>query len=222
MNKLLIPSIIVALLVAAGAFYFLSTQPKQRATTTTTTTQTAIEQEASPTPASVMTSLKELMTGGSQTCTYSTQIDGGGITAGTVYVSDGKMRSDFSITGEENTTIDGSMITDGEYMYTWSSAQPQGIKIAITDEMKNAAPTDATAGQAGIDLDQKIDYRCQPWVTDQSKFTPPTTITFTEMQLPPSDVATGSGVPTSAELCSACDDLEGEQQSACLTALKCN
>jgi len=217
MNKLLIPSIIVALLVAAGAFYFLSTQPKQPTTTT------EIEQEQpTTTSASTLMSLKELMTGGSQTCTYSTLIDEGGVTTGTVYVSNGKIRSDFSITGEENTTIDGSMITDGDYMYTWSSAQPQGIKIAVTEEMKDAATTGTSSAQSSIDLDQKIDYRCQPWVSDASMFVPPANITFSEMKIPTdATTATGSGLPSSADLCSACDDLEGEQQAACLTALKC-
>jgi hypothetical protein len=55
-----------------------------------------------------------------------------------------------------------------------------------------------------------------------SSYTPPATITFTEMQIPSSDgSATRSGASSKDNLCSACANLEGEQKTACLTALKC-
>lgn len=221
MNKLLIPLIALILLLAGGSYYYFVQTPKnvqQR--------QAAMaESAASPTPStqpeasgSTLMSLKELMAGGSQTCTYTSVIADVGTTTGTVYVNGGKMRSDFTISGDDKATIDGSVISDGAYLYTWNSMVSQGMKIAITDQMKASATSSAAAGKpTGVDLDQKIDYQCQPWIADSGKFVPPATITFSEFKLP----ATGSATQSKSSLCSTCANLEGEQKTACLTALKC-
>ena len=222
MNKLLIPLVALVLLITGGGYYYYVQMPKNSANTETRLA------DASPTPdsgeqpdvdGSALMTLKELMAGGSQTCTYSATTDNG-LTNGTVYVSGGKVRGDFTITTGEDATYQGSMIVDSDYMYTWSDMMPTGMKIAITDEMKN---TDPNANKtSGIDLDEKVDYRCQPWVADQSKFVPPVTMTFTEFKLPPKTLsATGSAAPSNANLCSACANLDGEQKTACRTALKC-
>lgn len=228
MSKILIPILILVafLLVGAGYYYFVQVPKneqaqKQEMMKKAVVADSLIEDE--PKQPSTMMSLRELMAGESQTCTYSTTLPNGEMTTGIVFISDGKVRGDFSISGGDTTPYDGSMIQDGVYLYTWSSALPQGMKIALTSEMKEQTenPSDFT-GQTGVNLDQKIDYKCQPWITDSTKFTPPSNITFSEMKLPTGlKPASGSATQTNPNLCSACANLEGEQKTACLTALKC-
>lgn len=228
MNKLFIPILLLAafLLVGAGYYYFVQMPKDEQAEQTEQMKKAVVANqltEDESKESSARMTLKELLLGGSQTCTYSIAMDTGGTTSGTVYISDGKVRGDFTISGGESGTYDGSMIQDGLYMYTWSSLMPQGMKIAITQEMRDGTDAGSTAsGQTGLDLNQKVEYKCQPWTVDSSKFTPPSNITFSELQIPTGlQPATGSASQTNPSLCSACDDLTGEQKTTCLTALKC-
>jgi hypothetical protein len=95
--------------------------------------------------------------------------------SGTVYVADKKMY------GEFDTTVDGQnykgyVINDGEYSYTWSSQSNQGLKFKID------ATTQPTKEQdkSGVDLDKEGDVDCKSWGVDNSRFTPPSNVTFTD------------------------------------------
>ena len=43
--------------------------------------------------------------------------------------------------------------------------------------------TAGTSGQANasVDLNQQVDYSCKPWRADNSKFTVPSSVTFTDL-----------------------------------------
>ncbi len=96
---------------------------------------------------------------------------------GTVYLSNGNVRGEFT-TVAEGRTLDTSFIARDGYTYTWSSALPQmGFKTkmvtttAETDDAKLSAQYSWNADQIG-------DYTCVPWTADASKFNIPTNITF--------------------------------------------
>lgn len=234
MNKIILPLVIIVLLiVGGGAYYYFVHMPRgeQASQTTPAETGTAADASQQQTASSTMTSMRELMMGASQTCTYTMPVEGGG-TTGTVYVSNGKARSDFRITTEDGVVYDGSMISDENYVYTWSSLTNQGMKIAITPEMKEAGTTNPAGSTqdpntpSNADLNQVLEYDCSPWITDLAKFVPPTTIAFSEMTLPStSGAATGSGsaggASTNPNLCSACANLDAESKASCLSALNC-
>ncbi len=95
--------------------------------------------------------------------------------AGTVYISEGKIRGEFS-TVAEGTPINIYFLLRDGYSYNWSSMTLNaGTKMAIPvdDETTvNAEVYSWNASQIG-------DYDCEVWVADESKFTVPTNISFT-------------------------------------------
>ncbi len=109
---------------------------------------------------------------GSLTCTVTMPTPGGEST-GTLFISNGQMRSDVTtaVNGKE---IAAHMIKNGDYFYSWTDAYPQGVKIKL-------AATASGNGQAGYDPNQKVKYSCTPWAADASKFTVPANVTFTDM-----------------------------------------
>jgi len=116
---------------------------------------------------------------GNYTCTFS--IGGGGAaTKGTFYLSNGRMRGDFTSTiARLSMTIQSHMINDGGYAYVWSSMLPEGMKIKVSAEgQSNANPS--VKSSVPVDYNQKIDYNCNPWSADASKFALPAGVTFVE------------------------------------------
>lgn len=101
---------------------------------------------------------------------------------GTVYLSSGMIRGEFT-TQYNGQTIDSTFIVRDGYTYAWSSASKNmGFKV----KAKTSASTEVSAGgnasgTYSFDLDQIGDYNCDAWVADETKFIPPTTITFTTM-----------------------------------------
>ncbi len=101
--------------------------------------------------------------------------------SGTVYINKGNIRGDFSSVAEGR-KIDSSFIQKDDYTYNWSSATPNmGVKIAVTTNTESA--TDAQMqGTYSWDAKQIGDYTCGEWVADESKFSIPTSVTFTEIK----------------------------------------
>lgn len=121
--------------------------------------------------------------GGDHVCTFDQTVENSRST-GTVYISNGKMRGDFKSdvsAGGTNMSVESHMISDGEFMYTWSSMMPTGFKMAIID----SATADGTTptSQEMFDANMKLSYDCDPWSADASKFTLPSTVTFTEIKI---------------------------------------
>jgi hypothetical protein len=212
MNKKLgvIIVIIVLLLLGGGAFVMShkSVAPKE---TTSLPPANPIETKAEAT--GTLGSLKSLLTSTvPQTCTFASQKEA--TTNGTIYISGGKLRGDFTSTNEGQ-TINGHMLVETGYSYVWTDLVKRGMKVAITE-----GQTSENTNTQGMDLNQAVSYSCKPWIADASKFSLPTDVTFTTITLPPKAAApSGTGTATSA--CSACDSLPTAAQSACKTQLNC-
>jgi hypothetical protein len=95
---------------------------------------------------------------------------------GTVFVSGGNMRGDFSST-VNGKTVDSHIIAKADGIYTWSSGMPQGVKMPRPTA---TAPAPANSTQS-FDPNTELNYSCKAWVADNSKFTPPTDITFMDV-----------------------------------------
>jgi len=118
-------------------------------------------------------------------CTYSTEQEGTKVT-GTTYVSGSKMRSDSEVVTSAAGTITSHMISDGTWIYSWGSAQPQGIKMKVpaTQPQDGTSPDKGVNGSGGYkDLQQQYSYNCENWSVDASKFDVPADITFMEFDL---------------------------------------
>ena len=210
----IIIAILILILLAIGGFMFLGksskSQPSQKVAVQQTTTK----------PSSIVQgTIKSILgMGKTQQCaiTYpNTQ------TTGTVYIADKKLSGDFTVktTGGKETV--SHVISDGTYMYIWSSAMANGIKMKIPDVTKNA-PTGTVQNQ-NFDINQKVSLNCSPWIADNSKFTPPLNINFTDMSnlLPQTSAQPSQAAGTSGTKVSPCDAITNPTaKAACENALK--
>jgi len=167
--------ILICGLLGVGALILSGCGPVTTLTNTlptTTKTQTG----------GVATSLKELLTGGKdQKCTWTTDDSS---SSGTLLISGNKFKQEITIIDPETKTENQMFsLSDGESVYTWSTAMgTTGFKtsIAATQGENTGSPV-PTSIQGGVDLNKQYQYLCQPWTVSQSDLTVPTNITFTDM-----------------------------------------
>jgi len=156
-------------------------KPSENKGSNTTNVETNEEEEISD---SSILDLAKL--GKNAKCTYNSD-EGGTIMEGVVYVSGNKTRSDMKITTAEGTKMDSSSITDSEWMYMWTSETDQGTKMnlkemeALASKYENEDGSVEESDYQYKDQTQKVDYKCRPWVVDNSKFDVPTNINFIDM-----------------------------------------
>lgn len=137
--------------------------------TPTTTSDTAADNKFNG-------SLSDLQSrGGDYKCSF-VQTNDGSDSTGTIYISGKKMRGDFNTTVKlaADMKVESHMISDGEFIYNWSSMVPTGFKMAI-DQDATATPSTSQS----FDYNQKLDYDCEVWTKDEAKFALPTEIKFT-------------------------------------------
>ncbi len=145
-------------------------------------------------------------------CTYSTSQDDNGMT-GVSYISGNNVRADFEVTTKDRQTIASHMITDGEWVYTWSSATPQGFKMKVDESVNTSA--DTTKESPTKALSESFDYKCTPWLADNSLFEVPSNVEFTDFSDMLKNLNTGGN-------CSACDYIPDEDGKAtCKQQLGC-
>jgi hypothetical protein len=221
-NKWLIIAAVIVLvvLIGGGAYLMMSskTKPETKTQTPTANTQTAKPQQ---TTNSLKGTIIGLLSGGKNVNCQVTYPDNKG--TGAVYVSDKKFAGDFTMKGTDGKETTGHMISDGTYMYVWSSGMPMGIKMSL-EAAKNAAQNAQT--NQSVDINQEVGLNCSPWAPDSSKFALPTSITFRDMsqllqQVQPQTTGTvapqtGTGTGTSP-----CDQITNPTaKAACVNALQ--
>jgi hypothetical protein len=173
----LIIVIVIAIAAAVGGGSYYSVKHKNEARM-----ELKGDMQASSTSgARIKGNLRSLLSmGGNVMCTIS-QVTSAAKTSGTVYISGGNMRGDFTteMTAYATGTITSHMLRKQDDVYVWSSAMSnQGIKIHMDEMMK----ADANAQTKGaIDLNADGEYSCSPWKTDEAKFTVPSTVTFVDI-----------------------------------------
>ncbi len=127
----------------------------------------------------ITASLKSLFDSGkSQKCAWENKTDEGKI-SGVIYFKGDKFY-------QETTLADGKRmyaISDGANMYSYFDGTNTGFKVAmdfgaikdtaenLSGETKDMAP----------DFEKNMDFKCAAWAVDESKFTPPANITFTDL-----------------------------------------
>jgi hypothetical protein len=178
----IIGGIVIVIIVIVGAMYLMNKSSGgsgaptdqtavQPVATTSTAQNAAAPTSATANPATGSGTIASLMAMGSVTCTVN--VAGTNPSSGTVYVSGGKMRGDFTTT-IQGKSMHASMINDGTYMYSWSTMAPEGVKIKVT---AGAAASGASA-HAGVNPSTNVNYNCSPWTVDAGQFTPPSAISF--------------------------------------------
>lgn len=227
-KKTLIVGVILLLLLVGGTLIFSkkTVAPQKEKGTA------MMKQNVSPKNESTMMSLSELLTSGkTQSCSYDYTDETSGKMSGNVFLSGGKMRSDYSITDKAGTETTGSIINDGTNLYIWSSAMSEGLKMAVSEEMKKDMANSQGEAAKYVDMNKKINYHCDAWTLNTTSFTPPTNVKFTdysammkqaqEMQKAQQS-SSGAGDMKAAQ-CAACESLQNvDQKTQCKTALKCS
>lgn len=177
-SKSLIITAVVIFALIGGALYLTlgksSTTPNQEAGIMEEKTQTTEEM--------VKGSLKSLFgVGKNVTCTVNDVENEG---SGTVYVAGNKIRGDFTSKIDEK-TVESHFIQDEEFSYLWSSEMEEGIKMKADLGTEKTAVSDNKDTQVSntetVDLNKEVDYKCSNWSVDNSKFTPPANIKFSDI-----------------------------------------
>ncbi len=208
MNKKLIIIVAALLLLGVGGYLYMKKGTPAGIPGAQTGSQTTS-----------VNSLKDLLAKGiAQSCTFSSDAE-----SGTVYVSGGKTRGDFSSVTEGKTVL-SHMIVDGNTSYLWTDGQNTGFKMSF-DPNAAASATPGTAGTTGstgsFDANANMNYKCSSWFADASKFALPAGVTFTSFSVPTMAPATTTGTSGNSSQCSYCDSLSGTQKTECLSALNC-
>jgi hypothetical protein len=116
------------------------------------------------------TSLRSLLTANvSQKCTFNN-----GDSSGTIYVSAGRMRGDFTAKANEEASSQSHMVISNNLAYVWIDGSTQGYRMSFEDI---TATTSRQSGQ-GIDADSKVATNCEPWAANDTVFSLPTDVTF--------------------------------------------
>jgi len=227
--------IVVILILLGGGAFFLFTKSH---TSATQSEQTAKTQTQTPQMTTQKKSLFDFFSmTGSLKCTFSDTTKN---SSGTVYVAVGKMRGDFQST-DSSKTKSSHMINDGQYVYFWTDGEKTGYKMslasvknqagkAISNAMNNAGG-DQSSQQGGPDMKKQSNYSCGPWSANNTLFSVPTDVTFTDytsmMQgamraMPTSNPQEGMNAQQKQEACSACNQVPaGTMRNHCLAQLKC-
>jgi hypothetical protein len=172
------------------------------------------------------TSIESLLTmGGTKKCVYSAEVNGV-TTSATIYLHDGNMRADSKITlqGKE---IDSHIIFLKDTSYVWGAGMPQGFKMDVKKlKEQNVAKT---SQEQSFDMKKEVNYSCSSWSYDETFFTLPSSISFTDVsmmmqQKMGASPSVGGGMNAAGSLSSACDACNSVPESAkaqCKAALHC-
>jgi type II secretory pathway pseudopilin PulG len=224
-NKLpiIIVAVVVVVLLAVGAgFMMLSSKAKPQAQTQTQANNTQTAQSQTVKRNAVKGTILSLIgSGQTVTCTVTLPDNKG---AGTFYVaSSKKFAGDITSKGTDGKDIETHMISDGTYVYIWSAAMPMGIKMNLS--AARSAANNAQTSQT-INMNQNVDMQCGPWSIDDSKFTIPSNVKFSDFSnlLPQGQAAPKTVAPqTGAGGTSPCDQItDPTVKAACTKALQGN
>lgn len=174
MSKLIIGIILV---VAVGGGYYLYSSPKN-VSTDSVNQQAPVVPDAKVPTGKKMAFSEFMKQNGSYQCTVTQNVNNTSVN-GTVFINDGKIRGEFS-TSYNGTNMNISTIARDGYSYTWTSMMPtMGFKAKIVENATGDANASAS-GSYSWNAEHIGDYNCEAWSPDASKFSLPTSVTFTE------------------------------------------
>ena len=111
-------------------------------------------------------------------CTITYDVLNEGEVDGTMFLADGKVRTDFLLTNPEFGQYAASVIILPEYLYSWSQIEGStyGVRISTSELQSTEGSADSSVP---ITLGDQVRYSCKDWENvDQTVFTPPTTVLF--------------------------------------------
>jgi len=120
------------------------------------------------------------------------------------------------------------MVSDGKYVYLWMEGETKGYKMSLDVLTKMSDSVQQQYKSQTVDMKKQVDYACNPWKIDSSKFVVPTNITFTDYTSMMQELKGGASASPSTTViqgnqaaCSQCDQLPSSAKAQCRTALHC-
>ena len=115
------------------------------------------------------------------TCTFSSADDSGSQTSGTVYVAGDRMRGNFSYQASGKAEQQSNILRNSEYQYFWQEGSDTGFKTKVDDSKESGDDSNKTDSQSqSVDQDAKYEFDCSEWAVDESKFSVPGSVKFTD------------------------------------------
>jgi hypothetical protein len=178
--KFIMKKITTLALIICSAFLFSACSPKKDIENVASVTPTS-----SPNQEKSTFSLKELIAKNiAQKCTWTISSTEGD-TTGEILINGNKFRQTIKIKNPMGETQFNG-ISDGEWMYTWSNDSTTGnmaFKMKLDEVEKPVEEKDiqTASGRSQINLDQELNYNCQPTVISEADLTVPKDIQFTDL-----------------------------------------
>lgn len=119
-------------------------------------------------------------------CTYSfTDDDNKFQVKSTTFISGKNFAQESETTNpaDKTKTTKTNMISDGDFVYTWSTDQKgSGMKIKLEEPKAEDPKTPKTdVASTKESMDTEYDMQCSSWSVDKTKFTLPTDVKFTDL-----------------------------------------
>lgn len=162
--------------------------------------------------------------GGSVRCTFTAADGAEELQEGVAYIDAQRVRVDANVL-VEGVAYESHLIHDGETLYAWGDTPEGSVAIMFPvpedGEMDDAEEEDAF-GEGFFDSEAESEYDCDPWIVQESQFTPPEDVTFLNPLQAFEDLLSGNGAGSPAIDCSFCEGAPTEDDRAeCRLALGC-
>lgn len=214
--------VLVLVLLAVGAFLIL---PK--------TSQKTVNEENMGMMADNTTTktIRDLMAmTANQSCSFSDDMGN----SGTLYSGGGSVRVDAQ-SMHDDAPVTSHLVSDGNYMYLWGDDSTEGMKMGINEIEEAQANTSSQYNTPkAFDVNESVNYECNPWSVDDTMFALPSNITFTDFSKMMEDAmnsmndsvmegteSNGNSDESMQAACAACDNLSGEAATQCRASLNC-
>lgn len=190
-RKTTIVVIAIIVIVGAGAVgYFLANQNNtdDNDNTQASTSQQADKAGTGEEKATINSLLNK---GSNQKCEFSS-VANETTAAGTIYFSNKRMRGEYTTTTKDQTSK-GNMLIVGNTQYYWTESSQKGVKMDISGQQNqnNQSGEGQQPTNGGLDTKQGYKFTCNDWKVDESKFTPPADIEFTDLTKIQSQISNG-------------------------------
>ena len=154
--------------------------------------------------------------------------ENGGKTSGLVYIAGNRSRSEVRVRvegeGAELANMDLISVSDGEMGYMWNEGQTTGSKYNIAEmeklgEEMQEGQENMAQNQVQNDWENIYNYECKNWRVDESKFSVPTNVEFTDMMAQMQQMQEQTE-DMKESMKGVCDNLPEPQKSQCLEAME--
>jgi len=146
-----------------------------------------------------------------------------------VYASGKKSYSEMELDAGEDGMLKTYSIFDGDWMYNWNDmGMATKMQVSEMEDLAKDMPSadEFEQGEKPQAFQQQFDYKCMPWIPDNSKFTPPSDVEFMDLSQTMKDfteaMETGDMKDLMGSGCAACEMLPDAAQIAeCKANLEC-